>query len=343
MNRRRALVKKFIPSAILDARVRANRSLSALVEIVPAYLYDMRRFLRHSSSNGPYGSRDNMRAKITATYHNIEKGLSLPSPRPGFGVQPVNNLIKFMTDYSAEFGRDEWLQVPTAVLCAYRDFNLENDVLTGNDLDIEAYLDSTDCDSAGLCASGGTKRLTRDEVLSATKDVNLDFFTSRSSIRQFSDAPVDIADIRFAALAAQKSPAVCNRQFGRTYVYLERGKIDEIIALQGGTNGFGAELSGVAIITTDLRSFWAAGERNQAWTDGGMFAMSFVLGLHARGLGAVCLNWSKGPALDRKIRRVANLPEESVVVMLVGFGALRNDFQVAVSPRIDLNDTLHIR
>jgi nitroreductase len=162
-------------------------------------------------------------------------------------------------------------------------------------------------------------------------------------VRQYSDEPVDPADIEFAAAAAQRAPAVCNRQFGRLYVYTERVDIDRILELQGGARGFGDQLRGLAIVTTDLRNFWAAGERHQAWTDGGLFAMSFVLGLHARGLGTVCLNWSKTPRTDQQLREIANLPEESVVIMLVGFGHLRESYSVASSIRVPLSEVLELR
>jgi len=78
----------------------------------------------------------------------------------------------------------------------------------------------------------------------------------------------------------------------------------------------------------------------QAWTDGGMFAMSFVLGLHAKGLGAVCLNWSKTETDDRAFHAAFDLSEEEVIVMLVAFGHLPEEVQVAVSPRVAIHEAL---
>lgn len=78
----------------------------------------------------------------------------------------------------------------------------------------------------------------------------------------------------------------------------------------------------------------------QPWTDGGMFAMSFVLGLHAQGLGSVCLNWSKLPAVDRTFRSRFTIEDDELIVMLVAFGHLPEQYGVAVSPRVQVGRTL---
>ena len=337
------ILKRVVPASVQIRRVRMLRLRQALAELVPAFADDLRRYLRHSSSTGPYRSLDNLRAKITATYHNIEKGLALPEPRPGFGERPVGDLLLFVSAYVEAYGFDEWLGTPIAVLRSYRDFNRARQVPVPHGSAIEALLTEATAQLPGPERIAGTRTVDREDLYRAVQPVGLEFFTSRSSVRQFSGEPVPMAAIEFAAAAAQRAPAVCNRQFSRIYVYRDKMKMAEILLLQGGARGFGHQLGGLAIITTDLRNFWAAGERHQAWTDGGLFAMNFVLGLHARGLGTVCLNWSKTPAADRELHRLAALPPEAVVIMLVGFGMLLPKFEVAHSQRIPLAETLQLR
>ena len=320
--------------------MRALRLQQALRELIPAYAYDFRRYLRHSSSTGPYGSQQNLRSKITATYHNLEKGLSLPDPRPGFGAEQVARLLRFVDAYVGAHGWEEWLAVPVGVIRAYHAFNQGHDTVTVNDPDIVRLLDAADRHLPRVEA--GTKHVRSAEVR-ADGSARLDFFTSRSSVRQYADTPVDPRDIEFAARAAATAPAVCNRQYGRAYVYTDRARIDAILEVQGGARGFGHELGGLAVITADLRNFWSAGERNQAFIDGGMYAMNFMLGLHARGLGAVPLNWSKTPEVDRRLRSLVELPQEAVVVTLIGFGVLREQYEVAASHRPPLGESLEIR
>jgi nitroreductase len=73
-----------------------------------------------------------------------------------------------------------------------------------------------------------------------------------------------------------------------------------------------------------------------------MFAMSFMLALHAEGLGTVPLNWSEEPARDRALRRLARLPESAQVVVMVGFGALPETLRVPVSQRRPLATCLSL-
>ncbi|WP_375426338.1 nitroreductase family protein [uncultured Friedmanniella sp.] len=336
-------VIQLVPRPVRRGRERVIRVQRTMQELVPAFAYDFRRYLRHSSSTGPYGSKENLRSKITATYHNLEKGLSLSDPRPGFGEQPVGTLVTLLSAYLSAYGYDAWVTTPLLVLRSYRDFNESAGAVTPHHAAITALLLEAEHHLAAQSGAAGVRQVERTQIERAVGTTGLDFFSSRSSVRQYSDVPVDVADIEFAAAAAQRAPAVCNRQYNRVYVHTDKAEIARILEVQGGARGFGTELGGLAIITSDLRNFWAAGERNQAWVDGGLFAMSFVLGLHARGLGTICLNWSKPPSIDRRLREVADLPAEAVVIMLVGFGVLRDSYTVASSNRVPLNEVLELR
>ena len=78
-------------------------------------------------------------------------------------------------------------------------------------------------------------------------------------------------------------------------------------------------------------------ERNQCWIDGGLFAMSLVLGLHAQGLGTCFLNWSKSSPRDRAMRALLKLPPEEVIIVLVAVGHLPDTLEVARSARPPLD------
>ncbi len=62
-------------------------------------------------------------------------------------------------------------------------------------------------------------------------------------------------------------------------------------------------------------------------------AMNFMLGLHARGLGAVALNWSKRPKKDQEMLAAAGLAQSDRIIMLIGIGNLAGDYRVAASCR----------
>ncbi|QQR35431.1 nitroreductase family protein [Devosia oryziradicis] len=332
-------IKKLVPKGI---RV-ALRPLRVAADLLPSYYYDFVRYLRFSSTGTEYRSKENLRSRITERFHNVEKGLSLPSPRPGFGKDKLPDLLTYIEYYLQNFGADDFIKVPVTVLARYADFNKRVDLVDYPHRDrIERLIQVVGAHEAS--GEYGTRPVVASDVRSVTENVSLDFFLSRHTVRQFAGQDVDISDVEWATRAAIKSPTVCNRQNTRVYFTLEREKIHSLLEIQGGAKGFADQVRGLAVITTRLSNFWGAGERHQAWVDGGLFSMSFLLALHARGLGAVSLNWSKGAAKDIELRRALPMRDDEAVIMLVGFGHLREQFSVASSWRPPVDDLLvHLR
>jgi hypothetical protein len=58
------------------------------------FWYDCVRFARHVSPFRDFDQPAQLLAYIWMLAHSIEKGLSLPSPRPGFGKEKLEMLIK---------------------------------------------------------------------------------------------------------------------------------------------------------------------------------------------------------------------------------------------------------
>lgn len=336
------LVRRYLPATQVNRLTNTYR----VFRLIRAYLYDASRYVRYSSTLSKDFSSQNLRAKITATYHNIEKGLSLPSPRPGFGATAIKQLLDLLDLYIPRYGADHIVQTSLGVLDAYLTFNSRLGVdahSIPHQQRIATALSRHGNTASSVERTFGTIEVDRARVLQATESVSLDFFESRSSVRQFDDKDIDIRDVEFAVRAAQKAPSVCNRQYGKIYVHNREGEIERILKIQGGANGFAAGIKGLAIITTGLSNYWEAGERTQAWTDGGMFAMNFVLGLHTKGIGSVCLNWSKPPEKDKEMHKAANIPEDEAIIMLVGFGHLKERYEVASSPRVPIDETLIVQ
>lgn len=324
-----------LPSAL----VLLVRYLRAGIILAGAFRYDLLRYVRHSSSATPYRSRRNLQSRIIATYHNIEKGLSLPAPRPGFGSGVVDNLLDYLSIYVHRFGVDDTVVTAAGVLEQYIGFNRCAGLSEiPHERRIAHFLEDVGVVSKGVKA--GTTEMNRATVLKAVDPVGIDFFELRSSVRHFSDEIVSLEDVRFAAIAAQKAPAVCNRQASKIHVFQDRKTIDTLLSIQGGARGFEDSIGSLAVISADLRNYWAVEERHQAWVDGGLVAMSFVLGLHARGLGSVCLNWSKSPSKNDELIKTLNLPPASAVIMMVAFGHLRERYSVATSARSSLSEFL---
>ncbi|MBV6760641.1 nitroreductase family protein [Rhodococcus opacus] len=251
----------------------------------------------------------------------------------------VENLLDYLAVYVNRFGADDTVATAAAVLEEYVAFNRRVGFL---EIPHERRIVRFLCDaSAGSSyVKAGVTEMHRASVLDAVDPVGIEFFQSRSTVRNFSEEAVSSEDVTFAAIAAQKAPAVCNRQAAKIHVFQDRQSIDRLLRIQSGARGFETSIGSLAVITADLRNYWEVEERHQAWVDGGLVAMSFVLGLHARGLGSVCLNWSKSPSKDEELIELLDLPPASAIIMMVGFGHLREKFNVATSARSNLAEFL---
>lgn len=313
------------------------KSLKQAPYMASNYLYDMRRYLKHSSTLG-YGSKNKLRARIIAIYHNVEKGLSLPAPRPGFGESNLSYLLSAIDLYLSRYGVDEFLQAPASALSAYVDFNRA----AGNENfpERERILKTIDRIGVASPECGGTVLLTKAQIRAATQNVGAEFFTSRCSVRQYSEEDVSDEDIVEAVRIAQKSPSVCNRQTCKVYVIHTKEQIKRVLDFHGGTRGFGEHVNKLLVVTNKLPSFWGASERNQCWIDGGLFAMSLLLGLHSRGLGACSLNWSKDSSVDREFRKIVEIGDDEAVIMLVAVGHIPESLKVALSHRMPIEDAV---
>ncbi|WP_428390041.1 nitroreductase family protein [Mucisphaera sp.] len=303
--------------------------------------YDGRRFLAWS---GIVGSLDqpaeNRAAKIAATAHALEKGLSHPVPRAGFGQDKTRFLIRLIEEYLPKAGFDHI--VGNAIIVLQRRSEL-NASLGHHEPELDQRIEdlAQRMGSAQLEAlTGGADKTTREDIHRDGKFDLMPFMLSRHSIRDYTNEPVDPELIKQAIRLAQLSPSVCNRQAWKVHAYFDQTRIRELLAYQNGNATFREDITTLLIITSDLRKFYDCGERFQGWIDGGMFSMSMTLALHSLGLGACCLNWSAEMERDTAMRTAANIPDHELVIMMMSVGHIPEILKVAVSPRRPLEEVL---
>ena len=300
-----------------------------------AYLYDMQRFFSHSGTFDE-DNQAKLEARLIAHYHVLEKGLSHPDPRPGFGRDVADNLVSLLGRYSAKFDRNRvQFNVAVGVIARYIAFqesvNVDVQVLRER---AQPLLLLTDDDDVGAI------EMTREDYLAKTQSPFDDFALSRFSLRDFSDEPVDVSLIERAVQVAQKSPSVCNRQTARVYLVQGEERIAEHLSYQSGNRGFGHKVDKLLVVTSDLSCFYGIMERNQCYIDGGLFAMSLLYALHHQGLGAVPLNWCTEPPRDQAYRKIAHIDESETIMFMIGVGHVPERFKLARSRRRPLHDVL---
>lgn len=238
----------------------------------------------------------------------------------------------------AAFGPDATTEIALRALESWLERNAGSGLDTARIEQVVAAHSGTA--TSGLC--GGVEEVTREDIQARGMMDFLAFAEARHSIRTYAPEPVPQDAIERAVRAAQQSPSSCNRQTCRAHIWTEPAARARLLALQSGNAGFGDQLGGVAVITSDLSHWEQANERYQGWVDGGLFAMSFAYGLHAEGLGAVMLNWSERHARDRELRALAGLAESELVVTMIGFGCLPERLRVPVSQRKPLSYAMRL-
>lgn len=285
-------------------------------------------------------SREADRAELTATYHILEKGLALGQPRPGFGAECRDRVLMLLDEYCQRWGRDDVIESALSALSAYCDFNERAGVPVRT---IRRRLHEVrQLNEGSRQAAGGIVHCSRDALLNDAKGNFESLSRARHSLREFSELPVGNELIRRAVEMALRSPSACNRQAWHVHAFSSPQKVHAILALQGGTRGFGKQVGTVLVVTSDLRCFFGVDERHQAWVDGGLFAMSLIYALQFLGLGTCALHCCFSRAKESRFREITGIALVEPLIMAIAVGHLPRAFNVAVSARRPINEVLQV-
>ena len=255
------------------------------------------------------------------SYHQVEKGLTFPRTKRPFGAKAASSITQGVS--STDFSR------------------MKPAVMNGA---VHAHEALVTWNSVGTYDDRVAPRAEfRPTLVSHADDVS-EFFSTRWSCRDYDmDRRISVEDIRSVVRLAQAAPSVCNRQSARIQILEDLSLKAKALALQNGNRGFGDSIPHLAVVTVDRRYFKDAGERNQRWVDGGLFAMTFVWALHARGYASCMLNWSLGVTATKALRRELGLSPHEDVICLIAFGHAAAGARAARSERIALDEILTIR
>jgi len=311
-----------------------------LIKAVKESLYDLKMRVKDKV----YDTSESERVKrdLTLSYHIIEKGLTMPVPRPGFGkkvvISLVNSILKF-----------ENLHLPTnelefrqavSTLKEYDEFHksinfeLDSDVNEKLNLVVQKFNDVE-----------GIQQIhtNRKEYFCKIYKSFDEFCYSRYSVRNYTDEEVPIEVFYECIDMAQKSPSFCNRQPSRIYIIKTPEKKNGILELQNGNRGFGHLADTLLVITSLISTTKDIHERNENHLNGGMFSMTLLNALHFKKIGACSLNWSVSKDKDLKLRQLLDIPNNEVVLLVISCGYVPDEFAVASSPRKSAQDITKIQ
>lgn len=318
-------------------QVAAVRQWFRLVRI---YFYDFKRYSRYYVNTFKKGrGKEELHGWILQDKHRIEKALSLPQVRENFGEAVLKRLGNNLEKFRQQFDKDDVYYWGVGALQAYKEHHDSNGIaLQGWFKSLYISIPNQDL-SSPAARNVGTEPAKLNSL--SVKDFK-QFFTSRASTRCFKKDK-KIANETFESITeiAIKSPSVCNRQHWS--VHIVSGNLKTmVLKLQNGNAGFGHDAPHVAVITSSLKAFYLPAERVQAFTDGGMFAMSFLLSAHAHGVASCALNWAASLEQDISIRKLGIIRDDESVVMLIALGYSQEKTLVARSPRKSVSNILKL-
>ena len=298
-----------------------NRYLSNL------YMHDMQRYIEASFTLNNLNS--DQATQIRLLSHAIEKGLSLPNCRAGFGKQKVIDLLDLCEHYN---GKDnQAVSVAYGVITAYISWQEEN----GGDTSFIPNNIKQKVAKSQL--EGGTLTLTKTSI-KGFEEVAL----HRHSLRNFSPVPVSNDDIIGAVKLAQTAPSACNRQPIRIYAVTDSKKIESIMGMHGGIRTMSSPTV-IFVVAGDRSLYKGEYERNTVYVDGGIFTMNLLYALDNFGIASCPAIWGNIPSDDDFLSKIVGIPSKQIIINLIVAGYYPNTpYKVAVSAKRDLDSVLKI-
>lgn len=289
-------------------------------------MYGMILFHQFSFKNSKnFKNQNQHKAFLFKQYHIIEKGLALPKPRKNFGKAKIILLLEVANDYIIKYDVDEIIESIYSTLELYLKSNI---TLKSDDIDFYFTIQKFLNKQISSNGKGGVKQISINK-----NNINFsEFIMSRSSLRNFSQVPIDNNTIIKCIEDAKYTPSVCNRQSWKAHYYSDKIRILNLLKLQDGNSGFSESIRGLFVITSDLNSFTNL-EYNQVYTEGGLFSMSLVLSLHSRNIGSCCLNLCVPFTKEKKIKKIGGITKSERLIMMIGIGYYNQKNIVSFSNR----------
>jgi nitroreductase len=307
---------------------------------IPSFWYDFIRFYKHSAYRNTEG-KNHLIAKIIHDYHIIEKGLTMPETRMGFGKHKIIDLINECTQFISKYGEDnQQVEHALKVINEYKEFHVKSNYKLDYEVEnsikhLISITNNTKCTMQRV--------IKKEEYFSRVEDDFSAFSNSRASVRNYSLEELDINHIINSVSLARNTPSACNRQTSKVYIYTNKKDIEAVLQVQGGNRGFGHLTNKLIVITADVSVFFGINERYQAYIDGGMFAMNLLYSLHYNKIAACILNCSNTNKKDLMMRKVCDIKDNEVFIAMISCGKSPDQFKIALSHRNLIDDYVTVK
>jgi nitroreductase len=268
---------------------------------------------------------------IILNYHSIEKGFLHDNLRLGFAKAKIietiqllkNNLVKDSLNNS---------QIRAAAMCLVKYYELHQE----KKYDLSSYFSEKEYHFFKTFALEDKKPViekSADSYFEKVQSNFYDFSYSRNSIRHFSGELIPEETMLQVINLARNAPSVCNRQGSKVYLVQNIEKVKKLLEVQGGLAGFMDNINQVLVLTVNRNFYYAIGERNQMFIDGGAFLMNLLYSLHYNKIAACPAHWAYEHKKDDSVRDIIGMTESEKIMCLIAIGKPKEKFTVTLSQR----------
>ena len=319
-----------IPYSIKKPLIKVYNYLSFRKDKLIIGFYNLRRSLKYASDTR---LRNGWIASMRVRNHILEKGLTMPNTRYGFGQSRITGILDVLSNSRQYENENEYLYT-IGLLKEYLDLHDRNK----KELPVK-FRKSIETITNRYPEIKPIKQIeiTSEEYYSHVEDPFPVFDKSRRSIRYFENA-APYEDVIEAVKLAGYAPSACNRQSVKCH-YFEGEKAQDILRIQTGNNGFGHLVPQLIVLTSDA-SMVGVKEYNDSFTNAGIFAMNLSYALYYKRIASCILNWSVLPSDDKKLRKLAGIPNHETIVLILVLGKTPYKFKIAVSKRQPVEEYL---
>ena len=304
------------------------------------YFTDIKRYIENSNTINSGDNENKLIGLIIARYHVIEKGLTMPNMRFGFGKSVLITLINDCITFYNNYDRNN-IQMHHAIE-VINEYKLVHDQ---NNIPIDREILSKYNVLLKLISSIESSRqiaMTKGTYFSDVNSSFDKFSESRHSLRNFT-GKLSIEKISKALELAQNAPSSCNRQTTIVYIVENKETIFDILAIQDGNRGFGHLADKILVLTCDVSSYIGLKERNLQYIDAGIYLMNLLYSLHFYQVGACTLNWNDNPEIDKKIRKILDLHPFETIIALIACGNVPDIINLTKSKRKKLGPLNYLK
>lgn len=301
-------------------------------KLVPSYFYWFKYDIKYSNLfNSPKADLSG----IMVTGHVLEKGLTMPEFRTGFGYNRVRDIIVRSTALINEYGNDS-IEIQSVLkdleqyinIHKEKEFKLPEDIESGIIRLLEyKVIDTEQC-----------RKVTATEFFKETSDFK-EFAYQRHSVRWFSDENIDNDILVDVVKLAQTAPSACNKQSTKVYVIDSDDVKAKILNIQRGNRGFGHRANKILLITSNM-GCWNFKFRTSAFLDAGIFVQNLLYALHYHKLVACTMNAELSPRQIKELGEIIGFTKEEIPIVFIAVGNAPKEFSYPGSQRIKIENVI---